>query len=142
MSPLPQSASALHRLGRTLETLAAHEPLTAVGGLVAEVAPSHCRIAGLSQLVKLGECVELEDNGRRLLAEVVRIEASGVAVKPFESTVQAGLGQKAWRRGFVTIKPHVGWKGRTINALGAPIDGAGPLPQGPRTVSTEREPLT
>ena len=54
----------------------------------------------------------------------------GVTVKPFEATLRAGLGTTAWRRGFVTLNPHVSWKGRTINALGEPIDGGGPLQQG------------
>lgn len=140
MSAQRHPSSPLSRLAHTCNQLAAHEPLTAVGGLVSEVATSHCRVEGLSHLVRLGECVELDDGRRRQLAEVVRIDAAGVAVKPFDANVQIGLGQKAWRRGFVTVKPHVGWKGRTINALGVPIDGAGPLPQGTLALSTEREP--
>ena len=71
---------------------------------------------------------------------MVRIDAGGVTVKPFEATLRVGLGTTAWRRGFVTLNPHVSWKGRTINALGEPIDGGGPLAQGARAVSTEREP--
>ena len=80
--------------------------------------------------MRLGECVELESEGRSQLGEVVRIDAGGVTVKPFEATLSVGLGTTAWRRGFVTLDPHVSWKGRTINALGEPIDGGGPLAQG------------
>lgn len=130
----------LERLSHTVGNLMAFAPLTGYGGAIVEVAPSYCRVAGLSQLVKLGECVEIADHGRSHLAEVVRIDAGGVTIKPFETSVQLGLGQHVWRRGAVTLEPDVSWKGRTINALGTPIDGAGPLRPGPRSVSTENEP--
>lgn len=130
----------LARLSHTVDNLMTFAPLTGFGGAIVEVAPSYCRVAGLSQLVKLGECVEIADHGRSHLAEVVRIDGTGVTIKPFETSVQLGLGQHVWRRGAVTLEPDVSWKGRTINALGAPIDGAGPLRPGPRSVSTENEP--
>lgn len=140
MTAAIRKANPIERLAHVVNNLAASEPLMGAGGAVVEVAPSYCRVAGLSQLVKLGECVELNGNGRRQLAEVVRIDAAGVTIKPFDTVVQAGLGQHAWRRGYVTIEPDVSWKGRTINALGMPIDGGGPLLPGPRAISTEREP--
>ena len=74
------------------------------------------------------------------LGEVVRIDESGVTVKPFETTMKAGLGTTARRRGFVTISPHPSWKGRIVNALGAPIDDGAPLFQGERPVLSDREP--
>ena len=131
---------ALSRLERVGDALAAGETLIAAAGSVVEVAPAYCRVAGLSHLVRLGECVELADGKRTQLGEVVRIDATGVTVKPFDAIMQAGLGMAAWRRGFVTISPHASWKGRSVNALGRPIDGSGPLLQGPRALSTEREP--
>jgi flagellum-specific ATP synthase len=99
-------------------------------------------VAGLSPFVKLGECVEMDTEGRPQLGEVVRIDAGGVVVKSFENALRAGLGTIVWRHGFVTLSPHVSWKGRTINALGLAIDGAGPLAQGQCALSTEREPPT
>src|SRR5215207_9742965 len=107
----------LDALEAALAALAAAEPKVAVGGSVTEVAPAYCRIGGLSLFVKLGECVELSAGDRAQLAEVVRIDAGGITVKPFDTTLQAGLGTTAWRRGFVTLNPHVSWKGRTVNAL-------------------------
>jgi flagellum-specific ATP synthase len=133
-------AHRLDALEAALSALAAAEPKVAVGGSVTEVTPAYCRVGGLSPFVKLGECVALGSNGRSQLCEVVRIDAAGVTVKPFEATLHAGLGTIAWRRGFVTISPHVSWKGRTVNALGKAVDGGGPLQQGERPVSTEREP--
>ena len=140
----PKSRSApphrLDALEAALSALAATQPKVAVGGRVTEVTPAYCRIGGLSPFVRLGECVDLTADGRTQLGEVVRIDAAGVTVKPFEATLRAGLGTTAWRRGFVTLNPHASWKGRTVNALGAPVDGCGPLQQGECPVSTEREP--
>ena len=38
----------------------AGHPLVRIGGTVTEISASACRLAGLSQFVKLGQCVELE----------------------------------------------------------------------------------
>jgi flagellum-specific ATP synthase len=130
----------LEALARAVTVLAAEERKTAIGGRVTEVTPAYCRVGGLSPFVKLGECVELATEGRPQLGEVVRIDPAGVVVKPFENALRAGLGTIVWRRGFVTLSPHSSWKGRTVNALCHPIDGAGPLTQGAGAVSTEREP--
>jgi flagellum-specific ATP synthase len=140
--PAPAAAAphALARLQAALAALAATQPKMAIGGSVTEVTPAYCRVAGLAPFVRLGECVDLGHEGGPQLGEVVRIDAAGVTVKPFEAALRAGVGTRVWRRGFVTLRPHVSWKGRTINALGAPVDGAGPLAQGGRAVSTEREP--
>jgi flagellum-specific ATP synthase len=133
----------LTRLAAALAPLSAGEPKAAAGGHIVEVTPGYCRIAGLSPFVRLGECVVLGDpvpGERPQLGEVVRIDAGGVTVKPFEPALRAALGTRAWRHGFVTLNPHPSWKGRTLNALGEAIDG-GPQPQqGSKPVSTEREP--
>jgi flagellum-specific ATP synthase len=136
----PAPAHALDALERVLSDSAAARPHVAIGGVVTEVSSTSCRLAGLSHFVKLGECVELEGGGKPQLCEVVRIDAGGVTVKPFDGALQAGLGTAAWRRGAVTLNPHASWKGRAINPLGMPIDGLGPLQQGECTLSTDREP--
>ena len=126
-----------------LERVAAAVSLTPgvrVSGVVTEVAPAYCRVSGLSPFVKLGECVELDPGPHSQLGEVVRIDERGVTIKPFETSMRAGLGTPASRRGFLSISPDPSWKGRIINALGAPIDSAGPLIQGDRTLSSDREP--
>jgi len=118
----------------------AGHPLVRIGGTVTEISASACRLAGLSQFVKLGQCVELEGGDKPALCEVIRIDAHGVTVKPFDGVLEAGLGTMAWVRGSVTLSPDRSWKGRTINALGVPIDGLGPLRLGDRSFSTDREP--
>jgi flagellum-specific ATP synthase len=132
----------LDALGVALSLLAATQHKTAIGGRVTEMTPTYCRVSGLSAFVKLGECLELATEDGPQLGEVVRIDAAGVVVKSFETVLRAGLGTTVWRRGFVTLSPHATWKGRTVNALGLAIDGGGPLTQGQRAVSTEREPPT
>lgn len=140
-TPLP-SAEAAHSLG-ALDRLVAHAPdlpTIRISGVVTEVTPAYCRVSGLSPFVKLGECVELDTGASGQLGEIVRIEESGVTVKPFDTVMKAGLGTVARRRGFVTISPDPSWKGRIVNALGAPIDDGGPLLRGERTVFSDREP--
>jgi flagellum-specific ATP synthase len=140
-APLPR-LTRRHRLSALeadLSALSAQQK-TAVGGHVTEVTPTYCRVGGLSPFVKLGQCVELAADDGPQLGEVVRIDASGVVVKSFEPVLRAGLGTAVWRRGFITLSPHASWKGRAINALSVPVDGGGPLQQGERGVSTEREP--
>ncbi len=127
----------------TLEAVvasAAVVPSMRVGGVVTAVTPGYCRVSGLSHFVKLGESVSLVSGVKSQLGEVVRIDETGATIKAFEAVVDAGLGTTAWRKGPITISPHSGWKGRILNALGQPIDGAGPLPAGAIAISTEREP--
>lgn len=127
---------ALHHLIATT----GDSPRIRVGGSIAEVTPAYYRVAGLSRSVKLGECVGLTHGAGSQLGEVVRIDESSVTVKPFESTISASIGTPVWRRGLLTLNPDLSWKGRIINALGCPIDGGGPLVQGERAVSMDREP--
>lgn len=127
-------------LERALASAANHLPKIRVGGVVSEVASTHCRVSGLSAFLQLGECVTLSTPNGSQLGEVVRIDEHGATVKPFEANMKAGLGTPVWRHGFLTLNPHPSWRGRVINALGIPIDGAGELAHGPNAISTDRDP--
>jgi flagellum-specific ATP synthase len=135
---LPPS-HALDALDRLFAS-ALDKPKTQITGVVTEVTPAYCRVSGLSPFVKLGECIELATGKRLQLGEVVRIDENGVTVKPFDTAAKIGLGTTARRRGFLTISPHPSWKGRIVNALGAPIDDGPALLQGERAVLSDREP--
>jgi flagellum-specific ATP synthase len=135
----PAFRHSLEALDASLSS-AASAPRIRVGGVVTAVTPGYCRVSGLSQFVKLGECVTLVSGQHSQLGEVVRIDETGATIKTFEPVIDAGLGTAAWREGPVMINPDRSWKGRILNALGRPIDDAGPLPLGDRPVSTEREP--
>jgi len=135
----PQRFNALEALEQ--DVLAADPGVTTrFGGLVTAVMPGYCRVSGLSQFVKLGECVQLVSGDETRLGEVVRIDENGASIKTFEPAVDAGLGTVAWRHGAVTISPDRSWKGRIVNALGEPIDGNGLPSMGGQAISTEREP--
>lgn len=101
-----------------------------ISGCVAEVAPSHARVTGLSRFLQLGDCVDFAADDQKQLAEVVRIDAQGATVKTFETSVPMRLGGRVYRVGPLRLAPHPSWKGRVLNALGVPIDGAGELRRG------------
>jgi flagellum-specific ATP synthase len=133
------SENALEALERGVSEMMFGAPAVRIGGTVTEVTPAYCRVSGLSHFVKLGECVSLEGE-RPQLGEVVRIDEHGATIKAFDPVFDVGLGTLAWKHGFVSIRPHISWKGRILNALGFPIDDAGILQQGDRAISVEREP--
>lgn len=131
---------ALDRLEKALDYCLQNLPPLRVGGTVTEVTPAYYRVSGLSQFLKLGECVRFDVEGRREIGEVVRIDHSHAVVKPFEPRSDAGLGTIAYRMGPVSLAPDASWKGRVINALGAPIDGGSQLCVGERFRSVDAEP--
>lgn len=111
-----------------------------ISGTVTEVTPTYYRINGLSNFVKLGECIGINHGESTQLAEVVRIDATGSTVKTFEAQVAAGLGDTAYRIGPLHVAPDASWKGRVIDALGRPIDGAGALRRGEHASPIESPP--
>lgn len=131
--------NALDRLEQSLAAARRDLPPVRFGGRVDAVSPTHLRVAGLSRRVRLGDCVELDAGGRGQIGEVVRVDGDGVIVKPF-AAISAGIGDPAWRIGPLSLAPSPDWKGRVIDALGAPVDGLGPLPAGERAVSVDSEP--
>jgi flagellum-specific ATP synthase len=133
-------ANALERLEEALAWTKKNVELVRVGGVVTEVAMSHYRVAGLSRYVRLGQFVTIEVEGGPQIGEVVRIEDSGVTLKPFSSRCEAGIGTLAFRTESLALSPHGDWKGRVIDALGRPIDGGGPLPEGDREMPLDAEP--
>lgn len=134
----PQSS--LARLREVASLRLARSEVTVVSGVVTEIAPSYFRISGLSQFVRLGECVRIEAHDGDFLGEIVRIDQTGVTAKPLLIGMSAGLGDRAWRHGPIAVRPDKSWKGRTLNALGEPIDQAGPLNLGEKAVSPDTPP--
>ena len=137
---IPAAPGKLQRLRQALGSATAVLPSIRVGGFVTEVTPAFCRVSGLSHFLRLGETVNLTGGGRAQIGEVVRIDKHGATIKPFDVALNDGLGAPAWRHGFVTITPHSSWKGRILDALGNPIDGAGPLIHGDMSIRTDQEP--
>ncbi len=111
-----------------------------IGGVITEVGPSSYRVSGLSRHLKLGDVVSIAGAERASPGEVVRIDVNGATVKSFDAKVDAGIGSLAFRSRAMRLKPHRSWKGRVVNALGLPVDGLGPLLEGPRSVPIDAEP--
>jgi flagellum-specific ATP synthase len=118
------AADALDALGDSIANAVQDIPLVRMGGVVSTVTPAFYRVSGLSQFLKLGERVVLPGPGRAQIGEVVRIDANGATVKPFEGAIDARLGAGVYRMEAVSLHPHPSWRGRVVNALGNPIDGS------------------
>ena len=131
--------NALHRLAAASARAGAPDALVAISGAVADVTPTTYRVRGLSSFAALGDCVAL-DHGSRRHGEIVRVDAECVTVKPFATTADVRLGARATLVAPVTVAPAPSWKGRVVDAFGAPIDEAGPLEIGPLRMSIHAEP--
>lgn len=111
-----------------------------VGGRVTQVTSEALRVSGLSKSVCLGDLVVLEGRDRSGCGEIILLDEQDVLVKPFERASDVGINARAYRMGGLAIHPDAGWKGRVINALAAPVDGAGPLKTGPAAYMLDRDP--
>ena len=138
--PSGRRPDALDRLESRLAWGVKALPRTCVGGVVTEIAMSHYRVAGLSRFLRLGECVSVDVGDRVQLGEVVKIEDAAVTLKPFDARCDAAIGARSYRAQNLSLTPHPEWKGRVIDALGRPIDGAGELKLGERAMPLDSEP--
>lgn len=106
------------------------ENSVAHGGHVRTIAAGHYTVAGLSRQVRLGDFVAHRCSTGVHLGEVVRVEPELTYVCPIEPGEPIGIQDTVIRKGAFRIAPNESWCGRTINSLGEPIDGLGPLTMG------------
>ncbi|MEM6495472.1 MAG: FliI/YscN family ATPase [Pseudomonadota bacterium] len=97
------------------------------GGSVVDIASGACAIRGLSQRARLEDLVTFGHQQDAPMGQVVRVDTNTVTVRPFSSANEIGIGDRAWLVGAMSLAPHQSWKGRTVNAMGHPIDGKGPI---------------
>ena len=98
------------------------------GGHVQTIAAGHYTVTGLSRHVRLGEFVAHKSATGIHLGEVVEVEPetglssarSSRAIRSASTIPSSARAPSAYRR-------RQSWCGRTINSLGEPIDGRGPL---------------
>jgi len=123
----PSLAAALAAAGR-VETLETFGRVVAIRGLLVEV-------AGPVAAMRLGGRLDIEGAGRAGLipCEVIGFSGERALAMPFGSLDGVRRGCPAYVRDEAAgaIRPSEGWLGRVVDALGRPIDGQGPLPQGP-----------
>lgn len=108
------------------------DALVSYGGHVKTIAVGHYTVTGISRHVRLGDFVSHQSETGEHLGEVVRVEPDVAYVCPLEPGEPIGIGDLVLRRGAFRLSPDDSWCGRTINSLGEPIDGLGPLKQGTR----------
>ena len=130
----------LERLERRVAWAVRNLKTARVSGAVVEVSMSHYRVAGLSRFLKLGECVGVDVGDRVQIGEVVRIDGGSATLKPFDARSDAAIGARAYRADDLSLAPHRSWKGRVMDALGRPIDGAGELACGDKSASIDAPP--
>ena len=118
------------------------ENAVAHGGHVRTIAAGHYTVAGLSRQVRLGDFVAHRSQTGVHLGEVVRVEPELTYVCPIQPGEPIGIQDTVIRKGAFRIAPDDSWCGRTINSLGEPIDGLGPLTAGlePRSISNTAPP--
>jgi flagellum-specific ATP synthase len=106
-----------------------------VRGLMVEVAgPIHAMSVGARLVIETGA-------GRDIPCEVIGFSGNNAVVMPFAGLDGVRRGCKAVIANAANqVRPSSAWLGRVINALGEPIDGKGPLPQGPAPMPFRNSP--
>jgi flagellum-specific ATP synthase len=101
-------------------------------GRVASVLGMLVEVTGLEGVLSIGgRCDVLARGDRRVPCEVVGFREKRALLLPFGSVEGIALGCKAELAvAQPRVRPDPAWLGRVVNALGQPIDGKGPLPQG------------
>ncbi|MBB4397850.1 flagellar protein export ATPase FliI [Bradyrhizobium sp. ERR14] len=96
-----------------------------VRGLMVEVAgPIHAMSVGARLVIETGA-------NRSIPCEVIGFSGNNAVVMPFAGLDGVRRGCKAVIANAANlVRPSSDWLGRVVNALGEPIDGKGPLPQG------------
>ena len=73
-------------------------------------------------------------------ARSCRIDDASATLKPFDARCDAAIGTRALRTDALSLSPDPTWKGRVIDALGRPVDGAGELAHGDKPAPLDDDP--
>src|SRR5580698_218803 len=89
-------------------------------------------IAGPIHAMSVGARIVIETGGNRFIpSEVIGFNGSNAVVMPFSDLGGVRRGCRAVIANAASqVRPSPLWLGRVLNAIGEPIDGKGPLPQG------------
>ncbi len=107
-------------------------PTYSIFGRVTSVLGMMVEVGGVERRLSIGgRCRVITRGGKPVPCEVVGFRGGRALLMPFGTLDDIGLGCRAEvAEGQASIYPTQAWLGRVINALGQPIDGKGPLPQG------------
>jgi flagellum-specific ATP synthase len=106
-----------------------------VRGLMVEIAgPIHAMSVGARIVIETG-------TNRFIPAEVIGFSGDNAVVMPFAGLEGVRRGCRAVIANAASqVRPSMGWLGRVVNAMGEPIDGKGPLVQGPAPMPYRNSP--
>ncbi|GAA0770909.1 flagellar protein export ATPase FliI [Roseibium denhamense] len=138
--PHAQHLNALDQISASLAALDTEIGPVKLSGKVTQVSAEAIKVSGLSKLVCLGDLVEFEGRTGIRQGEIIRLDEKDVVIKPLERVTDIGIGNTASVMGGLAIHPDMSWRGRIINALGQPIDGAGQLVHGVEAFLLDRAP--
>src|ERR1700758_403652 len=90
-------------------------------------------VAGPVHAMSVGARIVIATGGNRFIpSEVIGFTGSNAVVMPFAGLEGVRRGCRAVIANSASqVRPSAAWLGRVLNAIGEPIDGKGPLPQGP-----------
>ena len=98
--------------------------------------------AGLSRAIGVGQRCLVHGGFGPVMGEVVGMDGGGVQILPFGTWNGVTAGQRVEVLEFDQwLRPDISWIGRTVDALGRPVDRAGPLPTGPARCQVRSEPV-
>ncbi|MBM3599009.1 MAG: flagellar protein export ATPase FliI [Alphaproteobacteria bacterium] len=102
-------------------------------GRVSAVLGMLIEIGGAQRGISVGDrCHVLTRQGKRVPCEVVGFKNDRALAMPFGSVDGIGIGCRVdVAEAAPAIYPSDAWLGRVINGMGEPVDGKGPLPEGP-----------
>jgi flagellum-specific ATP synthase len=99
-------------------------------------------IAGPIHAMSVGARIVIDTGGNRFIpAEVIGFSGNNAVVMPFAGLEGVRRGCRAViANGASQVRPSLSWLGRVLNAMGEPIDGKGPLTQGPSPMPYRNSP--
>jgi flagellum-specific ATP synthase len=109
--------------------------VTAVQGMLVEV-------GGVQRRLSIGDRCQIAARGnRQLTCEVVGFRDGRALLMPFGALDGVGLGCRAdVLDAEPVVRPNAQWLGRVLNAMGEPVDGKGPLPDGDESYPLRNNP--
>src|SRR5258705_3212451 len=99
-------------------------------------------IAGPIHAMSVGARIVIDTGGNRFIpSEVIGFTGNNAVVMPFAGLEGVRRGCRAVIANAASqVRPSPLWLGRVLSAMGDPIDGKGPLPQGPSPIPYRNAP--
>ncbi|HEY0901071.1 MAG TPA: flagellar protein export ATPase FliI [Micavibrio sp.] len=132
----------MDRLSEQAEAAISIIPDYEVYGRVTKVLGLLVEMAGFGQGVSIGSHVHLKPRRDLVIpCEVIGFRDNRALLLPFGTLEGVTLGCPAMiQQSQPMVTPDERWLGRVINAMGQPIDGLGPLPQGGHPIPLRNKP--